>query len=63
MAKGFRDYSLDQAYLLPQESRQWLPKGHLALFLEEAVGMVDLKKITRRSGRAGAPGPIIPGCF
>ena len=47
MAKGFRDYSLDQAYLLPQEPRQWLPKEHLALFLEDAVGTLDLRKITR----------------
>ncbi len=55
MAKGFRDYSLDQTYLLPQEPRQWLPKGHLALFLEEAVGMVDLKKITRRYRKGRGP--------
>ena len=30
MAKGFRDYSLDQAHLLPQEPREWLPKRRWA---------------------------------
>ena len=55
MAKGFRDYSVDQAYLLPQEPRQWLAKGHLALFLEDAVGTLDLRKITRRYLKGRGP--------
>ena len=41
MAKDYRDYSLDQAYLLPQAPREWLPEGHLALFLEDAVVTVQ----------------------
>ena len=38
MANSFRAYSIDQAYLLPQAPREWLPEGHLAFFLEEMVG-------------------------
>ena len=55
MAKSFRDYSLDQAYHLPQESRQWLPQGHLAFFLEEVVGTLDLRKISGRYLKSRGP--------
>ena len=36
MAKEYRPYCPGQTYLLPQSSRDWLPEGHLALFMEEA---------------------------
>ena len=42
MTNSFRPYSIDQAYLLPQAPREWLPEGHLAFFLEETVGLLDL---------------------
>jgi len=48
MANSFRSYSLDQAYLLPQAPREWLPEGHLALFLEETVSLLDLSAILER---------------
>ena len=48
MAYSFRAYSLDQAYLLPQAPREWLPEGHLAFFLEETVSQLDLKPIFER---------------
>ena len=55
MAKDYRDYSLDQAYLPPQALREWLPEGHLALFLEDAVGLLDLSEITRRYRKGRGP--------
>jgi|TARA_B100002003_G_scaffold70398_1_gene65706 transposase len=55
MANSFRPYCLDQAYLLPQSPREWLPEGHLALFLEEMVSLLDLRAIFERYG--GGRGP------
>ena len=62
MAKDYRDYSLDQAYLLPQAPREWLPEGHLALFLEDAVGLLDLSEIPGPDGTRspGLPSPDAP---
>ena len=53
MANSFRPYSMDQAYLLLQAHREWLPEGHLAFFLEEMVSQLDLSPILegRRVGR------------
>src|SRR5258708_2805215 len=47
MACGFRPYQLDQQHLLPVSPREWLPEGHLALFLAEVVGQLDLGPIMR----------------
>ena len=53
MAYGFRPYQLDQQHLLPVSPREWLPEGHLALFLAEVVGQLDLGPVLRtyRGGR------------
>ena len=48
MAYSFRPYSIDQAYLLPQAPREWLPEGHLAFFVEDTVSLLDLKPIFER---------------
>lgn len=32
----------EQAYLMPQSPREWLPEGHLALFVIDAVAQMDL---------------------
>lgn len=48
MAHDFRSYTPDQAYLLPQSPREWLPDGHLALFLQETVSVLDLSPILER---------------
>ena len=37
MTKLFRPYSLDQRLLLPPDLREWLPEGHLALFVSDVV--------------------------
>ena len=45
MAKIFRPYDLDQALLLPPDLREWLPEGHLALFISDVVDTLDLAAI------------------
>jgi len=45
MGKSFRAYNLDQRLLLPPDLRQWLPEGHLALFLLDVVDQLDLAAI------------------
>jgi transposase len=59
MAKGFLPYTLDQRLLLPPDLRDWLPEGHLALFVSDVVEQLDLSDIYRvyerddDRGRAG----------
>src|ERR1700730_16937934 len=48
MAKRFRSYSLDQVYLLPPSLNDWLPEAHLARFIAEVTGELDLKPLLRR---------------
>ena len=55
MAYGFRPYLIDQQRLLPEDMREWLPEGHLALFVAEVVGQLDLGPILR--AYAGGRGP------
>lgn len=45
MAKSFLPYSLDQRLLLPPDLRDWLPEGHLALFVSDVVEQLDLSAI------------------
>ena len=47
MTKVFRPYSLDQRLLLPPDLREWLPEGHLALFVSDVVDELDLSSIVR----------------
>ncbi len=42
MAKTFLPYTIDQQLLLPPDMRQWLPEGHLALFILDLVAALDL---------------------
>jgi transposase len=59
MAKHFLSYDLDQRLLLPPDMKTWLPEGHLALFLADVVGSMDLASFYRAHagkddrGRAG----------
>ena len=55
MARDFRPYLPDQAYLLPQSPRDWLPEGHLALFLADAVSQLDLGAVLRRYRHGRGP--------
>jgi len=47
MAKTFRPYDLNQALLLPPDLREWLPDGHLALFISDVVDTLNLSAIIR----------------
>lgn len=43
--KIFKPYNPDQLFLLPPALRDWLPEGHLALFLSDVVDELDLGSI------------------
>jgi transposase len=45
MTKTFRPYDLNQRLLLPPDLREWLPEGHLALFVSDVVDELDLSAI------------------
>jgi len=45
--KTYRSYAPDQAFLLPPSPREWLPTGHLAYFIVEMIGDLDLRAIER----------------
>ncbi len=55
MNKRFRACSLDQPYLLPPSLQDWLPSNHLARFIAEVAGELDLSGIyaqyERKDGR------------
>ena len=43
MAQNFLACDRDQELLLPPSLREWLPEGHLAWFVIDAVAALDLK--------------------
>ena len=45
MAKTFQPYAPDQSLLFPPSPREWLPEGHLAYFVMDVVGELDLAEI------------------
>lgn len=47
MAKNFREHNLDQRFLMPPDLRDWLPEGHLALFVSDVAGTLDLSSIMK----------------
>src|SRR5215470_105123 len=54
MAKGYRPVVRDQPFLLPPDMRDWLPPGHLAWFVIDAVGALDLRLFAVRKTAAGS---------
>ena len=59
----------DQSYLMPPSMRDWLSEGHLAWFIVDAVGQMDLREFyaAYRSDGWGAaaydPGMMVrPSC-
>jgi transposase len=55
--KRFKDYSPDQQLLLPPDLNDWLEEGHLAYFIRDVVGELDLSQIydDYHSPRGGQP--------
>jgi transposase len=43
--KSYREWLPDQPYLLPPSPLEWLPTDHLAYFVIDVVGQLDLSKI------------------
>lgn len=54
MAHGFRRVDREQQFLLPPDVREWLPRGHLALLVVEAVAQLDMSGFKRRYRLGGA---------
>ena len=42
MAQNFIECARDQSFLLPPDVRDWLPEGHFAWFVLDAVAEMDL---------------------
>jgi len=60
MAKFRKSEHPDQGFLLPPSPRDWLPKGHLAWFIQDAVNALDIDKLVdsyRMSGKGELPYP------
>lgn len=47
MAKGYRDWTPRQSYLMPPSPTDWLPEGHLAYFVLDLVETLDVNEIER----------------
>jgi transposase len=45
VSKQYRPWTPEQPYLLPPSPREWLPEGHLAYFVLDVVGELDLSAI------------------
>src|SRR6059058_1866176 len=45
MAQNFIGCDRDQSFLLPPDLRDWLPEGHLAWFVLDAVAGMALREI------------------
>jgi transposase len=41
MAQNFLACDREQSFLFPPDVRDWLPEGHLAWFVIDAVGVID----------------------
>ena len=58
MGQRFVACDREQSFLMPPDVREWLPEGHLAWFVIDAVGEMDLDAfyaVYRRDGRSRPP--------
>ena len=51
MAQNFLACDREQSFLFPPDVRDWLPEGHLAWFVIDAVGVIDTSRLRRRPRR------------
>ena len=49
MAYNLLSCERDQSYLMPPSMRDWLSEGHLAWFIVDAVGQMDLREFYPQS--------------
>jgi len=54
MPTSYRPYEPDQVMLLPAALQDWLPKGHLAYFINDTVEALDLRAFYARYAGGGA---------
>lgn len=54
MPISYQSYLPDQDFLLPHSMREWLPEGHLAYFINDTVGSLDLQAFHTRYAKGGA---------
>ena len=60
MARFRKSESPDQGFLLPPSPREWLPKGHLAWFIQDTVAALDIDRLIdgyRVCGKGELPYP------
>ena len=54
--KRFKAYDTQQSYLLPPSPQEWLPKDHLAYFIDNVVDQLDLSEVfASYEGTKGQP--------
>ena len=56
MGRIYLSYDPEQRLLLPPDLREWLPEGHLALFISDVVDELDLSGIMGRYERGDGRG-------
>jgi transposase len=54
MPTSYRPYEPDQVMLLPAALQDWLPKGHLAYFINDTVDALDLRAFYARYAGGGS---------
>ena len=55
-SKSYREWLPDQPYVLPPSPQEWLPTDHLAYFVMDVVGHLDLSSIEEEIQRKDARG-------
>jgi transposase len=56
VTKAYRPYTPKQAFLFPPSPTEWLPDDHLAHFVMDVVGQLDLSAIHRRCQKSDPRG-------
>jgi hypothetical protein len=60
MGQKFIACDREQSFLMPPDVREWLPENHLAWFVIDAVGEMDLDAFSiRPTGGTGAAGRLM----
>ena len=58
MGTSYREYHPEQPFLLAPSPQQWLPENHLAYFIADTLGQIDLSPLHKRyqgDGRRNRP--------